>query len=46
MAGFSALFYDFLMEFINIGPVYIWGWAGGAREWHDMDSIRLVKQAL
>ena len=21
------------MEFINIGPVYIWGWAGGARGW-------------
>ena len=23
----------FLMEFINIGPVYIRGWARGAREW-------------
>ena len=22
---FSAVFYDFLMEFINIGPVYIRG---------------------
>ena len=21
------------MEFINIGPVYIRGWVGGAREW-------------
>ena len=30
---FSPVFYDFLMEFINIGPVYIRGWAGGARGW-------------
>ena len=29
MAGFCQ-FYDFFMEFINIGPVYIRGWEGGA----------------
>ena len=31
MAGFHQFFMIFLMEFINIGPVYIRGWAGGAR---------------
>ena len=30
---FSPVFTIFLMEFINIGPVYIRGWAGGARGW-------------
>ena len=29
MAGFCQFFTIFLMEFINIGPVYIRGWAGG-----------------
>ena len=33
MAGFRQFFTIFLMEFINIGPVYIRGWAGGARGW-------------
>ena len=28
---FSPVFDDFFMEFINIGPVYIRGWVGGAR---------------
>ena len=28
---FSPVLYDFLMEFINIGPVYIREWVGGAR---------------
>ena len=28
MAGFRV-FYDFLMKFINIGPVYVRGWAVG-----------------
>ena len=31
MAGFRQFFTIFLMEFINIGPVYIRGWVGGAR---------------
>ena len=31
MAGFCQFFTIFLMEFINIGPVYIRGWVGGAR---------------
>ena len=31
MAGFRQFFTIFLMEFINIGPVYIRRWAGGAR---------------
>ena len=31
MAGFHQIFMIFLMEFIKIGPVYIRGWAGGAR---------------
>ena len=31
MPGFRQFFTMFLMEFINIGPVYIRGWAGGAR---------------
>jgi len=31
MAGFRQFFMIFLMEFINIGPVYIRGWVGGAR---------------
>ena len=31
MAGFRQFFTIFVMEFINIGPVYIRGWAGGAR---------------
>ena len=30
MAGFRQFFTIFLMEFINIGPVYIRGWVGGA----------------
>ena len=30
---FSPVFYDFLIEFINIRPVYIRGWVGGARGW-------------
>ena len=29
MAGFRQFFTIFLMEFINIGPVYIRGWGGG-----------------
>ena len=33
MAGFCQFFTIFLMEFINIGPVYIRRWAGGARGW-------------
>ena len=33
MPGFRQFFTIFLMEFINIGPVYIRGWAGGARGW-------------
>ena len=33
MAGFHQFFTIFFMEFINIGPVYIRGWAGGARGW-------------
>ena len=33
MAGFRQFFTIFLMEFINIGPVYIRGWVGGARGW-------------
>ena len=28
---FSSIFNDFFMEFINIGPVYIRGWVGGAQ---------------
>ena len=31
MAGFRQFFTIFFMEFINIGPVYIRGWVGGAR---------------
>ena len=31
MAGFRQFFTIFLMEFINIGPVYIRGWVGGVR---------------
>ena len=33
MAGFRQFFTIFLMEFINIGPVDIRGWVGGARGW-------------
>ena len=33
MAGFRQFLTIFLMEFINIGPVYIRVWAGGARGW-------------
>ena len=33
MAGFHQFFTIFLMEFINIGPVYIRGWVGEARGW-------------
>ena len=33
MAGFRQFFTIFLMEFINIGPVYIRGWVEGARSW-------------
>ena len=33
MAGFRQFFIIFFKEFINIGPVYIRGWAGGARGW-------------
>ena len=33
MAGFRQFSTIFLMEFINIGPVYIRGWEGGARKW-------------
>ena len=29
MAGFRQFFTIFLMEFINIGPVYISGWGVG-----------------
>ena len=28
-----AVFYDFFMEFINIGPLFIRGWMGRARGW-------------
>ena len=31
MAGFRQFFTIFFMEFINIGPVYIRGWVGGAQ---------------
>ena len=31
MAGFRQFLTIFLMEFINIGPVYIRGWVGGER---------------
>ena len=31
MAGFRQFLAIFLMGFINIGPVYIRGWAEGAR---------------
>ena len=31
MADFRQFFTIFLIEFINIGPVYIRGWAGGVR---------------
>ena len=33
MAGFRQFFTIFFMEFINIGPVYIRGWAGGVWGW-------------
>ena len=33
MAGFRQFFTILLMEFINIGPVYIRGRAGGVRVW-------------
>ena len=33
MAGFSQFFMILFMEFINIGPVYVRGWARGARGW-------------
>ena len=31
--GFSILFDDLFMEFVNIGPAYIRGWVGGALGW-------------
>ena len=31
MAGFRQFLKIFLIEFINIGPVYIRGWVGGVR---------------
>ena len=31
MAGFPQFLMIFLMEFINIGPMYITGWVGGVR---------------
>ena len=33
MADFRQFLTIFLLEFINIGPVYIRGWAAGARGW-------------
>ena len=33
MAGFRQFFTIFLMEFINIGPVYIRGWIKGVLGW-------------
>ena len=33
MAGVRQFLTIFLMKFINIGPVYIRGWEGGARGW-------------
>ena len=33
MADFRQFLTIFLLEFINIGPVYIRGWAGGAWGW-------------
>ena len=33
MAGFRQFFSIFMMEFINIGPVYSRGWVGGAQGW-------------
>ena len=33
MAGFHQFFTIFLMEFINIGPVYIRGWGGRGTGW-------------
>ena len=32
MAGFRQFFMVFFMEFINIGPMYIRGWAGRVRD--------------
>ena len=40
MAGFRQFFTIFLMEFIIIGPVYIRGWAGGARGWGGKSLIK------
>ena len=43
MAGFCQFFTIFFMEFINIGPVYIRGWAGGA--WGGVgDGKSLIKE--
>ena len=44
MAGFRQFFTIFLMEFINIGPVYIRGWAGGARGWVGGGGKSLIKE--
>ena len=47
MAGwFSAVFYDFLMEFINVGPVYIRGWARGWGGWWQKLNQRRKKTQI
>ena len=40
MADFRQFLTIFLLEFINIGPVYIRGWVGGARGWGGVGGAR------
>ena len=45
MAGFHYFFTIFFMEFINIGPVYISAWVGGA--WGRVDGGKsLIKEEI
>ena len=50
MAGFWQFFTIFLMEFINIGPVYIRRWAGGVRGlggwWQKLNQRRKETQIV
>ena len=46
MAGFCQFFTIFLMEFINIGPVYIRGWVGGARGWGGWWQIKEERRQI
>ena len=50
MAGFHQFFTIFVMEFINIGPVYIRGWARGARDgvggWKKLNQRRNKAQRV